>query len=116
MFINLTINERAELLSNTLIKIFSNYIPNKKVNFKYGEAPWINQNIKSILRRRSRLTKRHFVSSQVENDHSLLLSHSKKCRKMILSAKNNYMLGMSKKLNNHQMHKILLLYFQLVSQ
>ena len=38
LFINLTINERVELLSNTLINIFRNYIPNKKVKFKYGEA------------------------------------------------------------------------------
>ena len=46
LFINLTINERVELLSNTLIDIFRNYIPEKKVNFKYGEVPWVNKNIK----------------------------------------------------------------------
>ena len=36
LFINL--NKRVELLSNALINIFRNYIPNKKVKFKYGEA------------------------------------------------------------------------------
>ena len=54
LFINLTINERVELLPNTLTNIFRNYIPNKKVKFKYNEAPWINKNIKSALRKRSR--------------------------------------------------------------
>ena len=34
LFINLTINERAELLSNTLIDIFRIYIPNKKLKRK----------------------------------------------------------------------------------
>ena len=58
MFINLTINEIVELLYNALINIFRNYIPNKKNKFEYGEAPWINKNIKSALRKRSRLTKK----------------------------------------------------------
>ena len=44
LFINLTINEIVELLSDTLIKIFRNYISNKRVKFKYGEASWININ------------------------------------------------------------------------
>ena len=57
LFINLTINERMELFSNMLINAFRNYIPNKKVKFKYAEAPWINKNIKLALRKRSRLTK-----------------------------------------------------------
>ena len=33
------INERVELLFNMLINIFRNYIPDKKVKFKYGKVP-----------------------------------------------------------------------------
>ena len=43
LFTNLTIHERVKLLSNTLINIFRNYIPVKKVQFKYGQATWINK-------------------------------------------------------------------------
>ena len=32
LFINFTINEREKLLSKTLLNIFRNYIPNKKIN------------------------------------------------------------------------------------
>ena len=32
LFINLTINQRVQLLSNTLVDVFRNYIPNK--NFR----------------------------------------------------------------------------------
>ena len=84
LFINLTINERVELLSNTLINIFRNYFSNKKVKFKYGEAPCINKYRKSSLRRRSRFTKRYYVNGQVQSDYNLLLGHSKKCTEMIL--------------------------------
>ena len=98
--INLTINEIVELLSNTLINIFKNYIPNKKIKFKHGEAPWINKNIKSSLRNRSRLTKRYYVNSQVQSDYDPLQSRSKRCTEMLLSAKNEHMLRVGKKLND----------------
>ena len=91
MFINLTINETEKRLSNTLINIFRNNIPNKNVKFKYSEAPWINKN---------KLVKRCYVNGQVQSDYNLLLSHSKKCAEMILSAKNEYISRMCKKLNN----------------
>ena len=68
--------------------------------FKYGETPLINKNIKSALRKRSRLTKRYYVEIQVLSNYNVLLSYSKKWTEMILSAKNDYMLGMSKKLND----------------
>ena len=40
------------------------------------------------------------MNDQVQGDYNLLPSHSKKCTEMILSAKNGYMLRMSKKLND----------------
>ena len=100
LFINVTINERVKLLSNTLINMFRNYIPNKKIKFKHGEAPWRNENIKSALRKRSRLTKRRYVNGKVQSDYNLLQSHSTNCKEMILSAKTEYMLRLSKKLND----------------
>ena len=90
-----------DLLFITLIKIFRNYIPSKKTKFKYGEEPWINKNMmKSTLPKRSKLTKRYYVNDQVQSDYNLLLSQSEKCTEMILSAKNDYLLRMYKKLSD----------------
>ena len=100
LFINLTINEIVELLSDTLINIFRNYISNKRVKFKYGEISWININIKSALYKRTRLTKRYYVNVRMQNDDNLLLSHYNKCTEMILGANNENMLRISKKLND----------------
>ena len=75
-------------------------IPNKKVKFENGEAPWINKNIKAALSKRYSLTKRYYVNDQVQSDYNLLLNHSKKCRGMILCAKNEHTMRMSKNLND----------------
>ena len=61
-----------------------------------NNAPWTDKNIKSALRKRYRLAKRYYVNGQVQSDYNLLQSHSKKCTEMILSAKNEYMLRVSK--------------------
>ena len=78
LFINLTINEKVEFLSNTLINRFMTYVTKKKFTFKCSEALWINKNIKSALRKRSTLTKRYYVNGLMQSDHNLLLSHPKK--------------------------------------
>ena len=43
-------------------KLTNIIIPNNKVKFKYGEAPWTNKNIKFALSKRSRLAKRYYVN------------------------------------------------------
>ena len=116
LFINLTINERVELLSNALINIFRNYILNKKVKFKYVEASWINKT-KFALRQRSRRRKIYYGNGQVQNDYNLPLRQSKKYTETILSDKNEYIFRMSKKLNDPSTApKTFLVYSQLVSQ
>ena len=47
-FINLIIIEVVELVSNTLMNKFRNYIPNKKLNIKYGDRPRMNKSIIQI--------------------------------------------------------------------
>ena len=61
---------------------------------------WINKNINSALRKRSRLTKRYYVNGQVQSDYDLLQSHSKKCTDIIFSTKSEYMLRISKKVKD----------------
>ena len=40
-----------------ILDIFRNYISNKKIKCDYRQPPWINDNIKSSLKQRSKLTK-----------------------------------------------------------
>ena len=82
------------------MNIFRNYIPNIKVKLKYGGAPWIYKHIKSGISKRSVLNKKCYVNDQVQRYYHPLKTYSKKCTEIILSAKNDYMLTMRKKLNN----------------
>ena len=40
-FENLSVDEKVELLNETLLNIFWNYIPNKKIKCDYRQPPWM---------------------------------------------------------------------------
>ena len=56
-FENLSVDGKVKHLNKTLINIFRNYIPNKKIKCDYCQPHWINDTIKSSLKQRSKLTK-----------------------------------------------------------
>ena len=59
-FENLSVDGKVKYLNETLRSIFSNYVSNEKIKCGYCHLPWINDNIKSYLKQRSKLTKIHY--------------------------------------------------------
>ena len=56
-FKNLSVDEKVDFLNKTLLNIFRNYIPNKKIQCDYRQPPWMTDNIKKSLKERCKLTK-----------------------------------------------------------
>ena len=48
-------NEQVKLLNETLINIYSNFIPNKTKTIRPNEVPWMTRDIKNFLRKRNRI-------------------------------------------------------------
>ena len=65
-FENLSVDEKVELLNETLLNIYRNYIPNKKIKCDYRQPPWMTDNIKKIPERK------------IEIDKNILQKRSKK--------------------------------------
>ena len=86
-FENLSIDGKVKHLNETLLNIFQNYIPNKKIKCDYCQPPWINDNIRSSLKKRSKLTKIYCKNGLRKSDHIKVLEKSTECTKKILEAK-----------------------------
>ena len=99
-FENLSVNSKVELMNEILMNIFRNYIPNKKIKCDYSQPPWMNGNIKKSLKERSKLTKMFYKNGQKSTDKDKVLAKSAECTKNILEAKNNYILKMTKNLED----------------
>ena len=55
-FENLSVDEKVDFLNKTLLNIFRNYIPNKKITYDCRQPPWMTENIKKSLKERCKLT------------------------------------------------------------
>ena len=99
-FKNLSVDEKVELLNETLLNIFRNYIPNKKIKCDYRQPPWMTDNIKKSLKQRSKLTKIFYKNGQRNSDHIKVLEKSEECTSFISEAKKNYILKMTSKLED----------------
>ena len=54
-FESLSVDSEVDL--QTLLNIFRNYIPNKRIKCNYRQPPWMADDIKKSLKERSKLTK-----------------------------------------------------------
>ena len=99
-FKGLSVDEKVKLLNETLLNMFRNYIPNKKIKCDYQEPPWMTDKIKTLLKYRNKLTKLFYKNGQKTEDHKKVLQISAECTNEILEAKNTYILKMSKRLED----------------
>ena len=99
-FKDLSVNEKVEFLNETLLNIFRNYIPNKKIKCDYRQPPWMTDKTKTLLKQRYKLTKLFYKNGQTTTDHKNVLLKSAECTKEIIEAKKMYILTMSKKLED----------------
>ena len=63
-FENLSVDEKVNLRSETLLKIFRNYIPKEKIKFSHCQTPWMNDKIKKCLKERTKFTKFYYKNGQ----------------------------------------------------
>ena len=61
------VNSYANTLTQTLINLSEQYIPNKKVTIRPLDLPWINNNIRKLMRKRSRFYRKYKNSKTVKN-------------------------------------------------
>ena len=60
MFSNKNFYEQVSIFNNTLMNIFTNYIPNKYIAIDDRDPPWMNETIKNKVKK---------VSPQVKQLH-----------------------------------------------
>ena len=98
-------DENVELLiRKTLLNIYQNYIPNKKIKCDYCQPPWVNDNVWKSLKERSK-----FIKLFYKNGQSILVvkvTMKKYWEKLLdvlmrlLNLKKSYILKMSKNLED----------------
>ena len=97
---NLDVNQQVNILTKTLLNIFSNFIPNEIISCNYKDPPWISTEIKNMLKRKNRLFKKYTSNGRKVDDFYALNQCSAQCCELIESSKTKYLRNIGKKLNN----------------
>ena len=92
-------NEQVNLLSQVLINIFSNFIPNKIVKVKPQQAPWITKAIKIFLRKRNRAYKSFAKSDYSQERSEMIQQMTLQGTRLVEGAKQKYFLNIGQKLS-----------------
>ena len=92
MFLNKNVHEQVSIFNNTLMNIFSNYIPNKYITIDDRDPPWMNETIKNKIKLKKSLHK--------SNNFIEIQKLSTEISDMMLKRKEKHYHHQSLKLNN----------------
>ena len=99
-FHNQGVNEQVEILNNTLLNIFRNFIPHETVKCKSKDPPWVNKEVKNALRKKNRLYRKYISGGRTENDQTKLNEITVTVSDLITSSKDAYFHRLGERLND----------------
>jgi len=60
---NPNLDATADTITNSILKASSESIPNKNVNIRSGDVPWMNKEVKQQIRKRNKLHQKAKLSN-----------------------------------------------------
>ena len=99
-FSNKNVHEQVIIFNQTLINIFSNYIPNKLITVDDKDPSWMNESIKRKMMAKKHACKSFNVNKKNYDAYLKLQTISTELSEMILKRKENYCSALSDKLND----------------
>ena len=87
LFIGKNVNEQVHLFNQTVLNIFKNFVPNKVANFDDSDPPWINEQIKSLVKLKNEMFKLYLQSGKKHDDYILLQNSNHQVSDMLKKIK-----------------------------
>ena len=98
-FESLSVDSKVDLLNETLLNVFRNYIANKNQIWLL-QTPLDDWWHKKSLKECSKVTKSYYKNDQQKSDYDKVLEKSADCTKKITQTKNDYINKVTDKLQN----------------
>ena len=96
---NKNTNDTNKILSETLLKIFNNFIPNKISKLDYKNLVWMSKEIALLLKIRSTLTRKYY-NTPTDHNKNLMVNRANNSTRLIVAAKNKNPIRLSAKLED----------------
>ena len=95
-------DEQASFSTETVLNIFSNFIPNRTINVKPRDPPWANRSIKNLLRRSKRAYKKYICVRYKKEDRDQIELLREEVRQSIENARHTHFESLGRDLANKE--------------
>ena len=93
-------NWQVNFFNQTFLNIMSNFIPNKTIKIDPKDPPWINCDLKNMLKRQNRMYKNFKRHGFSEADRDRVQRFREYCNQAVRTAKEKYLRNIWEKLSN----------------
>ena len=100
LFNNKNINEQVSILNETILNVFSNYVPNKYIAIDHKDPVWMNETIKLKIKAKDNMYNKYLQNGRFESDFVPLETSITELNQLIATTKALYYENLGKKLNN----------------
>ena len=100
LFCDKNINEQLNLFNIVILDIFKNFIPNRVISCDDRDPPWINDNIKHLIKCQKNVLENYVKNGRRREDYNILLNTGQELTDLIKIRKSEYFSHLSGKLNN----------------
>ena len=100
LFNKKNINEQVSILNETILNVFSNYVPNKYITVDDKDPVWMNETNKLKIKAKDNMYNKYLQNGRFESDFVLLETLITELNELIVTTKALYYENLGKKLNN----------------
>ena len=100
LFNNKNINEQVSILNETILNLFSNYVPDKYITTDDKDPVWMNETIKLKIKAKDNMHNKYLQNGRFESDFVLLETLITELNELIATTKALHYENLGKKLNN----------------
>ena len=100
LFFKANVEKQVNILNDTLLNIFSNFVRSKVITINDRNPPWINEEIKCRIESKSKTFQHYFKNGRKIIDFENVDKEAAELSKMIQNWEERYFYDLSVKLNN----------------
>ena len=98
-FNGLNIDERVKFLTECVLNVFYNFVPNKVITIRSKDTLWMTPEIKRMIHEKAKIYLRYVKHGQNIADNQILRDIIRRCKRAIKEGKSNYFSRLRESLN-----------------
>ena len=87
LFSKKDINTQVSILNETILNVFSNYVPNKYITIDDKDPVWMNETIKLKIKAKDNMYKKYIQNGRFESDFVLLETLTTELNELVSTTK-----------------------------